>query len=262
MQTRLGILLTGILLVSSLGAGCIDSSGSGDGPGSAGSGSGQNQAPTSFFTFDCHHTQCSFDGTRSSDGDGSITSYHWRFGDGTEAKGAFVDHTYTQSGDYTVTLRVRDTGGAEDTSRRDVPVSKPEPGHTHGDDEGDPEPQDLPDDYHYLDRGPVTPSFEANWTFPVNDSSAALVHVNFNITSETFPAGVAHNVTLNLTDPSGERLRDGTVGVEDPRLDWNVTDAARLGAWTLQAAGQGLGGEDLDGTEYVLEVDVYYGTAP
>jgi PKD repeat protein len=54
-----------------------------------------------------------FDGTGSSDPDGSIVSYSWNFGDGSAlASGATPSHTYTSIGNYTVTLTVTDNGGA------------------------------------------------------------------------------------------------------------------------------------------------------
>ena len=54
-----------------------------------------------------------FSGTRSSDEDGSISSYWWDFGDGTSATGIQVDHTYNRSGEYRATLTITDN---EDTS--------------------------------------------------------------------------------------------------------------------------------------------------
>ena len=49
-----------------------------------------------------------FDGTSSTDSDGSIASYIWNFGDGTTAIGSIAQHTYTDLGNYTVTLTVVD----------------------------------------------------------------------------------------------------------------------------------------------------------
>jgi PKD repeat protein len=45
-----------------------------------------------------------FDGSQSSDTDGSIVSYAWSFGDGAAAPGAYVSHTYQTANTYSVTL--------------------------------------------------------------------------------------------------------------------------------------------------------------
>ena len=46
-------------------------------------------------------TAITFNGTGSSDPDGSIASYGWTFGDGTSASGPVVTHSYSAPGTYT-----------------------------------------------------------------------------------------------------------------------------------------------------------------
>jgi len=56
-----------------------------------------------------------FDGTGSTDEDGSITSYSWSFGDGSTSDDATPTHLYNTAGNYTVSLTVEDEDGATDT---------------------------------------------------------------------------------------------------------------------------------------------------
>lgn len=63
-----------------------------------------------------------FDGSESSDPDGSVASYEWTFGDGTSATGAVVEHTYESAGEYTATLTVTADDGATATDGVTVTV--------------------------------------------------------------------------------------------------------------------------------------------
>jgi PKD repeat protein len=58
----------------------------------------------------------SFNGSTSTDADGSITSHAWNFGDGGSATGASTSHTYASPGSYTVQLTVTDSGGMTNAS--------------------------------------------------------------------------------------------------------------------------------------------------
>jgi PKD repeat protein len=87
-----------------------------------------NVAPTAAFTFSCAELECGFDGSGSSDSDGSIVEWAWDFGDGSPVdttSGAIVSHTYAQAGDYTVVLTVTDDDGATDDATQIVSVDVP-----------------------------------------------------------------------------------------------------------------------------------------
>jgi PKD repeat protein len=71
-----------------------------------------NVAPTASFVSSCSGQTCSFDGRTSGDGDGTVTSYAWAFGDGATATGARSEHVYAAPGSYDVTLTVTDEDGA------------------------------------------------------------------------------------------------------------------------------------------------------
>jgi YVTN family beta-propeller protein len=73
------------------------------------------QAPTAAFTSDTVTAgqATSFDGSASSDPDGSIATYHWNYGDGDTAQtnSATINHAYAAAGTYMATLRVTDDEG-------------------------------------------------------------------------------------------------------------------------------------------------------
>ena len=69
----------------------------------------------------------SFDGSLSSDSDGSIASYEWGFGDGTTATGQTPTHSYDDDESYTVSLTVTDDDGATDTITKPITVDNEPP---------------------------------------------------------------------------------------------------------------------------------------
>lgn len=95
-----------------------DDDDSGGGGGGGGGGSlpvDTNQAPTAVIvaseTLVFIGDLITFDGTDSSDPDGNIFNWSWNFGDGNSAFGSIVTHAYSQEGDFTVKLTVKDNQG-------------------------------------------------------------------------------------------------------------------------------------------------------
>lgn len=84
-----------------------------------------NQAPLASFTYACSDLSCTFNGSASSDSDGSVVAFDWQFGDGALASGATTGHTFGAGGTYTVSLTVHDDDGATAATGQSVTVSAP-----------------------------------------------------------------------------------------------------------------------------------------
>jgi PKD repeat protein len=68
-----------------------------------------------------------FDGTQSSDPDGSISAYSWNFGDGTTSNASQPVHAFTEPGTYNVTLSVTDNHGGSASVTHQITVITPPP---------------------------------------------------------------------------------------------------------------------------------------
>jgi subtilisin family serine protease len=88
---------------------------------------GPDTPPTANFTFSCSGLTCSFNGSSSSDMQGSIQNYAWDFGDGTSGSGATTSKTFAAAGTYNVTLTVTDNGSQTGSTTKSVTVSNVNP---------------------------------------------------------------------------------------------------------------------------------------
>ncbi len=88
-----------------------------------------NAAPSAAFGFKpaspTTGQAVAFDGTASSDSDGTVNGYAWSFGDGAtdNSSGATASHTYAHAGTYTVTLTVTDSDGGTGSATQQVTVT-------------------------------------------------------------------------------------------------------------------------------------------
>jgi len=86
-----------------------------------------NQPPVASFTSSCTDLTCSFNGTASSDTDGSIIGYAWSFGTDGTGSGITASHTFSAAGTYDVTLTVTDDDFATASVTHPVTVTAPPP---------------------------------------------------------------------------------------------------------------------------------------
>jgi RHS repeat-associated protein len=132
-------------------------------------------------------TPVQFNGTGSSDPDGTITQYQWNFADGT-ASIASPSHSFAAPGSYLVTLTVTDNGGATNSKSFNLSVAKP--GGIH--------PESNPDDVSW------DPSNRDSLDDPINKRGVApnttTGNNNFQVVAPVLSLpGRGLNLSLNLT---------------------------------------------------------------
>ena len=153
--------------------------------------------PVASFTSSCVDPSCSFDGSTSSDPDGTVVSYAWDFGDSTTGAGATPPHTYTVTGSYQVTLTVTDNLGATGSVVHSVDVVAPNVAPTAGF-SGSCTAADCSFDgsaSHDADGSIATYAWNFGDSLSTSGPDATTTH--------TYAASGVYNVTLTVTDNSG-----------------------------------------------------------
>jgi PKD repeat protein len=117
-----------------------------------------------------------FDGTASTDTDGSITTWNWDFGDGAKGSGETTSHTYSSADIWNVTLTVIDGEGAtaSDTTRA------------------------------FIDQAALPPQADALGPYP--DNEAKVVYFNGSLSVSSNPGGSIVRYDWDYGD--------GTVGLD------------------------------------------------
>ncbi|MHA7264220.1 PKD domain-containing protein, partial [Arthrobacter sp. TMN-37] len=90
-------------------------------------GAAANTPPVARFTETVNGLGASFDGSTSTDPDGTIASYAWEFGDGTTGTGVKASKTYETAGTYAVKLTVTDDAGATNSTSKTITVAAAPP---------------------------------------------------------------------------------------------------------------------------------------
>ncbi|HEX3908698.1 MAG TPA: PKD domain-containing protein [Mycobacteriales bacterium] len=86
-------------------------------------GSTPNQPPTAVLGSTCTGLSCSFDGSGSSDSDGTIATYSWNFGGDGTSTAESPNHMFSAPGTYSVQLTVTDNDGATNVATKSITVS-------------------------------------------------------------------------------------------------------------------------------------------
>jgi len=137
-----------------------------------------------------------FDGSGSSDPDGTIVSYEWNFGDGASTQsGVVVSHSYDTAGIYTVILTVMDDYGTSAADQTTITVQAP------------PVANAGPDQIVLANEGAT---FDGSLSY---DTDGAIVSFDWDFGDEVTAAGVivthaysapgTYTATLLVTDESG-----------------------------------------------------------
>jgi hypothetical protein len=83
-----------------------------------------SSTPVASFTCITKGLAVTFDASSSYDPDGTIISWQWKFGDNTEGRGEVINHVYSATGTYNVTLVVTDNDGMNSSLTKSITVEE------------------------------------------------------------------------------------------------------------------------------------------
>lgn len=89
-----------------------------------------NAAPVAAFSDDCVFLACTFDGSGSTDTDGTVVEFNWSIDGSPIGSGEVLTHEFASANSYAVTLEVVDDAGATGSVTRTIAVTEdpgPEP---------------------------------------------------------------------------------------------------------------------------------------
>src|SRR6267378_1119363 len=154
-------------------------------------------APTSIYI----GVAVTFNGSTSTDSDGTIVSYAWTFGDGATGTSRTMSHAYASKGTFTVALVVQDDAGLSNRTTTTINVR-----------DRAPQMSTSPG------LGPVSIETGSSQTFTVSGTTNAFTF--------TGTAPGTHTVNVTVSDGSLAVTREWTVTVASPSLlssVWPIT---------------------------------------
>jgi len=166
-----------------------------------------NLPPTAAFTFSPANPAIGgwvqFDGTSSSDPDGSIASYAWNFGDGGTSTDSVAWHPFSAAGTYVVTLTVTDDDGATDSTTHTIVVGTanqaPIAAFTYS-----PSSPDVGVWVRFDGAGSSDPDGTiASYTWSFGDGTMPVTRTGTSYEYHQFTAAGTYTVTLTVTDDDG-----------------------------------------------------------
>jgi PKD repeat protein len=163
-----------------------------------------NGAPNAVFsidpTFPAAGEEVVFSANNTTDPNGDPITFHWDFGDGTNATGQVARHTYAKSGNYTVVLTATDN--QKNSAKAPPQTVRVTPGYI------------TPPVYSYGD----TLGYLVAGTSHVEGVGAPLATVNFSFGGAERSCNI-DAVDLNYTGPRTRTVKDAPETVQDGFLD-------------------------------------------
>jgi hypothetical protein len=156
----------------------------------------------------------SFSAAASADGNGSIVSYEWDFGDGATGSGESPSHTYANDGNFTVRVTVTDNDGLTDSATTVIAVHNVAPVVPV-----------IPDGNvnvaaNFTLSGSFSDPGADSWTLRVNwgDGTTGTQALGGNAFSmlHSYAAAGVYTVTVEVADDDTATTRTLTVRVTDP----------------------------------------------
>ena len=182
----------------------------------------------------------SFDGSSSSDPDGTVVAWAWDFGDGSSGAGSAASHTYSTPGAYVTTLTVTDDRGGSDSGTVSILVNEPPTPPTittHPSDQSAPEGQTAtftvaatgtePLGYQWQKDGTeIAGAIQLSYTTPpatqADDGSSYRCVVTNPGGSDTSNAAVL--TVVDGTPPNITQLRTRTVTASSATVTWRTNE--------------------------------------